>query len=216
MRSLFFILGTTTWVGMTMAAQILTVELDEKYSAKFRIGKNTEVNMFALFNFDQTLVTSINCKNCPSKIYTPKPTANLSLTANYTYVSPFRTGDSLDYEGMEVVDTFCVPTLDDYMCTVDRAEVTDDDYSIIVLNKFLNDDAATNPDFEGILGLTPNPKKKDFTLGSYYRRMSLSDSNTLAIKKSTSGGFILNYGKVPSSENVTWVPFNTSNSTGLW
>jgi hypothetical protein len=102
------------------------------------------------------------------------------------------------------------------MCTVDRAEVTDDDYSIIVLNKFLNDDAATNPDFEGILGLTPNPKKKDFTLGSYYRRMSLSDSNTLAIKKSTSGGFILNYGKVPSSENVTWVPFNTSNSTGLW
>ena len=170
--------------------------------------------MTAFLNFESTIVASINCPTCPQKVYTPKADANLTRVANYTYVSPFRTGVNFEYEGLEVVDTFCIPTVDDYLCTTDAPDQTDDDFTIIVLNKYLKD-YASPPQFGGILGLTPSPKN-DYTLGSYYKRMRLSDSNTLTITPKNGGGYRLNYGKVASSENVTWINFTRSNYTGLW
>jgi len=170
--------------------------------------------MAAFLNSDTTLVTSVNCPNCPTKIYTPKANANLSRTGNYTYVSPFRTGTNYEYEGLSVVDTFCIPSVDDYYCTPDLPETTDDDFTIIVLNKFLKDYTEL-PSYGGILGLTPSVNS-DYTLGSYYRRMRLSESNTTTITPKNGGGYRLNFGKVPSSENVTWLSYSRSNTTGLW
>lgn len=170
--------------------------------------------MTAFLNFESTIVTSINCPTCPQKVYTPKADANLTRVGNYTYVSPFRTGVNFEYEGLEVVDTFCIPTVDDYLCTTDAPDQTDDDFTIIVLNKYLKD-YASPPQFGGILGLTPSPKN-DYTLGSYYKRMRLSDSNTLTITPKNGGGYRLNYGKVAPTENVTWINFTRSNYTGLW
>ncbi len=170
--------------------------------------------MVALLNLESTIVTSATCPTCPTKIYTPKANANLSRVANYTYVSPFRTGVNFEYEGLEVVDTFCIPTVDDYLCTTDSAETTDDDFTIIVLNKYLKDYASPFS-YGGILGLTPSAKN-DFTLGSYYRRMRLSDSNTVTITNKNAGGYVLNYGKVAPTENVTWLNYTRSNYTGLW
>lgn len=60
--------------------------------------------MTALLNFEQTLVTSTTCSNCATKIYTPKPDANLSRTTNFTHISPIRTSEDIEYEGLEVVD----------------------------------------------------------------------------------------------------------------
>lgn len=198
--------------GIALAVQQLTIELDKNYQATFKIGAKTSVLMTALLNFEQTLVTSATCPNCPSKVYTPKPSTDLSRKENYTYVSS--TGDDIGYEGLEVIDTLCIPTLDDFVCTEDQADITEDDYTIMVLTRFLKGDVDTNPDFGGVLGLTPG-LQKDFTLGSYYRRMKLSDSNTVALQRRING-FVLNYGRLPSSENITYVPFNKSNTTGLW
>ena len=134
--------------------------------------------------------------------------------ANYTYVSPVRTGVNFEYEGLEVVDTFCIPTVDDYFCTTDAPDQTDDDFTIIVLNKYLKDYTSL-PSYGGMLGLTPS-LKNDYTIGSYYKRMRLSESNTVTITPKNAGGYRLNYGKVAPTENVTWINFTRSNYTGLW
>lgn len=46
--------------------------------------------------------------------------------------------------------------------------------------------------------------------------MRLSDSNTVTITNKNAGGYVLNYGKVAPTENVTWLNYTRSNYTGLW
>jgi hypothetical protein len=141
-KSFLLSLGSCLLLSVHGNQVVENMLVDKNYVGKFKVGNYT-LNMMALLNLDHTIVNSLTCPNCNTKVYNTSGIASPTYK-NFTYMSPNSEVPSLDYEAQPVIDSLCIFDEDDVQICTPNTDSAEDDYTIMVLERYLTSDSISS------------------------------------------------------------------------
>jgi len=94
--------------------QLFSFEVDQQYTATMTFGSSLHASVTALLNIDWTLVTSVTCSNCGTRVYN----ASGRVLDQETLTLQYPMATSLSFATSRVQDTVCLVNPDDaQICT---------------------------------------------------------------------------------------------------
>ena len=160
-----------------------------------------------LLNYEETVVISAECLNCPLPKYDPSFSIKyrqLNTTLNEDIEIPITTDKVIKAQCRGLRDKICIDY--DYC-----SEAEPDDFVFLVVTKYTGNTNIGIFNEDGMVGLTPNPKTKIESLPEYLVRSQLISKHTLHFNQTA-----LTLGSNITYPNLHWSPYTFSPNTSTW
>ena len=122
-------------VGFVSAEVHETMILDKNYVGTFKVGKE-KIKMIALLNLEATVVNSLTCGQCETKVYNISG-ANQTAYQNYTFLNPLREQGNVEYEALPLIESLCIYDAEDTQICTPNTDSVDDDYTMLILERYI-------------------------------------------------------------------------------